>query len=100
MQKNYTIIAGIFLTAMLVIITQPAFAQYDVLDKGTYQVMENSKNKVDIATSEGAEGAGVPIFNAEGVLGASILSGGVFGVIATSFFIRGRKGKYAAMGRG
>lgn len=97
MQKNYTIIAGIFLTAMLVIITQPAFAQYDVLDKGTYQVMENSKNKVDIATSEGA---GVPIFNAEGVLGASILSGGVFGVIAASFFIRGRKGKYAAMGRG
>ena len=50
MQKNYAIIAGILLTAMLGIIAQPAFAEYNDLDKGLYEQMEKSKAKVDIAT--------------------------------------------------
>ena len=100
MQKNYAIIAGIFLTAMLGIIAQPAFAEYNDLDKGLYQEMEKSKAKVEIATQIGAEGSGTPVFDADGVLGASILSGGIFGGITAMLFIRGRKGKYAAMGRG
>ncbi len=41
-----------------------------------------------------------PVFAADGVLTASLVSGGIFGGIAATFFIRGRKGKYAAMGRG
>ena len=100
MQKNYAIIAGIFLTAMLGIIAQPAFAEYNDLDKGLYQEMEKSKAKVEIATQIGAEGSGTPVFDADGVLGATILSGGIFGGIAAMFFIKGRNGKYAAMGRG
>jgi hypothetical protein len=100
MQKNYAIIAGIFLTAMLGIIAQPAFAEYNDLDKGLYPQMEKSKDKVEIATKDGAIGSGVPVFAEDGVLGASILSGGIFGGIAAMFFIRGRNGKYAAMGRG
>ena len=100
MQKNYAIIAGIFLTAMLGIIAQPAFAEYNDLDKGLYQEMEKSKAKVEIATQIGSEGSGTPVFDPDGVLGASILSGGIFGGIAAMFFIKGRNGKYAAMGRG
>ncbi len=100
MQKNYAIIVGIFLTAVLGIIAQPAFAEYNDLDKGLYQQMEKSGDKVVIATKEGATGSGVPVFAADGVLGASLLSGGIFGGTAAMFFIRGRKGKYAAMGRG
>ena len=99
MQKKLTIFAGVTL-AMMVFFIPPAFAQYDVVDKGLYQEMEKSKNKVDIATKEGATGSGVPIFAADGVLGASLLSLGVFGGIAATFFVRGRKGKYASMGRG
>ena len=99
MQKN-TMLAGMFLTALLVTFAQPAFAQYDAVEKGIYQQMQQSQSKVDIATRDGAIGAGVPVFAADGVLGASILSVGIFGGIAASFFIRGRKGKYAAMGRG
>jgi len=100
MQKNYAIIVGIFLTAVLGIIAQPAFAEYNDLDKGLYKQMGQSKAKVEIATKIGAEGSGTPIFDADGILGASILSGGIFGGIAATLFIRGRKGKYAAMGRG
>jgi len=51
-------------------------------------------------TRPGATGSGTPVFAADGVLGASLISGGIFGGIAATFFIRGRKGKYAAMGRG
>jgi len=99
MQK-YTILSGLFLAALMVTFSQPAFAQYDVLDKGIYQGMETSKIKVEIANKEGAAGSGTPYFAADGVLGASLLSGGVFGGIAAMLFIRGKKGKYAAMGRG
>ncbi len=100
MQKYHVAFAGISF-AMMVIFIPPTFAQSDdVLDKGIYQEMKESKNKVDIATKEGATGSGVPIFAADGVLGASFLSAGVFGGIAATFFIRSRKGKYAAMGRG
>ena len=99
MQK-YTILSGLFVTALMVTFSQPAFAQYDVLEKGLYNEMETAKIKVEIATQDGANGSGTPYFAADGVLGASLLSGGVFGGIAATLFIRGKKGKYAAMGRG
>jgi hypothetical protein len=99
MQKQSVLFAGISLALMLVII-QPAFAQYDVSEKGLYQGMKDSKIKVEIATHKDATGSGTPVFAADGVVGASVLSAGVFGGIATIFFLRGRKGKYAAIGRG
>jgi len=99
MQKQSVWITGISL-ALMVVIVQPAFAQYDISEKGLYQGMEDSKIKVEIATQKDATGSGTPIFAADGILGASILSAGVFGGVATMFFLRGRKGKYAAIGRG
>ena len=87
--------------AMLMIVIHPAFAQYDVPNKETlYQEMEASKNKVDVANDPDAFGSGTPYFAADGVLGASALAAGVFGGIATMFFVGGRNGKYAAIGRG
>jgi hypothetical protein len=38
--------------------------------------------------------------DADGVVGASIIAGAIFGGIATAFFVRGRSGRYAAYGRG
>ncbi len=98
--RKYTILSGLFVVTMLITFSQPAFAQYDVLEKGLYNEMETAKIKVEIATQDGAIGSGTPYFAADGVLGALLLSGGVFGSIAATFFIRGKKGKYAAMGRG
>ena len=47
-----------------------------------------------------ASGSGTPYLDASGILGASVISGAIFGGIAGAFMIRGRKGKYAAQGRG
>ena len=101
MQKKFKFIAGIFFTVMLVILVPPAFAQYDVSSKDSlYDWMEDPANKKEIATQADAFGSGTPYFAADGILGASVLSAGIFGGIATMFFIKGRKGKYASMGRG
>ena len=45
-------------------------------------------------------GSGTPYLDADGIAGASIIAGAVFGGVAATFFIRGRSGRYAAMGRG
>ena len=101
MRQKTHLVAGIFLTAMTVILMPPAFAQYDVPNQGSlYDWIEDPANKQVIATETDAFGSGTPYFAADGILGASVLSAGVFGGVATMFFIRGRKGKYAAMGRG
>ncbi|MCV0431235.1 hypothetical protein [Nitrosopumilus sp.] len=99
MQKQSVLFAGISLALMAVMI-QPAFAQYDISEKGLYEGMRDSKIKVEIATQEDAMGSGTPVFAADGIVGASVLSAGVFGGIAAMFFLRGRNGKYAAIGRG
>lgn len=58
-----------------------------------------SARVVSAAENPGA-GSGTPYLDANGVVGASVIAGAVFGGIAGAFFIRGRSGKYAAMGRG
>ena len=56
--------------------------------------------RVQSAYDNPGAGSGTPYLDANGVVGASIIAGAVFGGIAGAFFIRGRSGKYAAMGRG
>jgi len=59
-----------------------------------------AERKVQKAADNPATGSGTPYLNADGVLGASIIAGLIFGGIATAFFVRGRAGRYAAYGRG
>ena len=88
--------------------TSVAFAQYmgNVGDqgqtgKGTLEEnLELARRKVEAAQANPSTGSGTPYLDANGVVGASIISGAVFGGIAAAFFIRSRSGKYAAMGRG
>ena len=56
--------------------------------------------RVDSADANPEAGSGTPYISADGVVGASVISGAVFGGIAAAFFFRARSGKYAAMGRG
>lgn len=56
--------------------------------------------RVISAQENPASGSGTPYLDASGILGASVISGAIFGGIAGAFMIRGRKGKYAAQGRG
>ena len=85
-----------------------AFAQYmgnvgSQGETGAYtleEALEIQRRRIEAAEANPASGSGTPYLDAGGVVGASIIAGAVFGGIAAAFFIRGRSGKYAAMGRG
>jgi len=62
--------------------------------------LELATRKVEKAEANPATGSGTPYLSADGVLGASIIAGAIFGGIATALFMRGRSGRYAAYGRG
>jgi hypothetical protein len=85
-----------------------AFAQYmgnvgGAGETGSYtleEALELQRRRIESADANPAAGSGTPYISADGVVGAAIIAGAVFGGIAGAFFIRGRSGKYAAMGRG
>ncbi|MDH5658894.1 MAG: hypothetical protein OEY17_06090 [Nitrosopumilus sp.] len=85
-----------------------AFAQYmgnvgSEGETGSYtleEALEIQRRRIQAAEANPASGSGTPYLDASGVVGASVIAGAVFGGIAGAFFIRGRSGKYAAMGRG
>ena len=64
------------------------------------EALELQSRRVTLAMENPETGSGTPYLDANGVVGASIISGAIFGGIAAAFFIRSRSGKYAAMGRG
>ncbi|WP_428326446.1 hypothetical protein [Nitrosopumilus sp.] len=103
MSRKKTIITGVMLSVLILpSVSSLAFAQYlpSSGNTGLEDYLKLSEDRVKIASENPSTGSGTPMFAADGVLGALILSTGVFGGIATAFFVRGRKGKYAAMGRG
>ncbi len=54
-----------------------------------------------VKTIENPElGSGTPFLALDGAIGASLVSAGVFGAIATTFFVKSKGGQYAAPGRG
>ena len=85
-----------------------AYAQYmgnvgSEGETGAYtleEALEIQRRRIEAAEANPASGSGTPYLDASGVVGASVIAGAVFGGIAAAFFIRGRSGKYAAMGRG
>ena len=85
-----------------------AFAQYmgnvgSEGQTGSYtleEALEIQTRRVASADANPAAGSGTPYISADGVVGAAVIAGAVFGGIAGAVFIRGRSGKYAAMGRG
>lgn len=85
-----------------------AFAQYmgnvgSEGQTGSYtleEALEIQRRRIQAAEANPSSGSGTPYLDASGVVGASVIAGAVFGGIAGAFFLRGRSGKYAAMGRG
>ena len=101
--KKITIITGVMLSILILpSVSSMAYAQYLPMEKSTglEDYLQLSKDKVKAVTENPGTGSGTPMFAADGVLGALVLSTGIFGGIAAAFFVRGRKGKYAAIGRG
>ena len=85
-----------------------AYAQYmgnvgSQGETGSYtleEALEIQRRRIALAEANPGAGSGTPYLDASGVVGAVIISAAVFGGIAGALFIRGRSGKYAAMGRG
>jgi len=85
-----------------------AFAQYmgNVGSEGETgahtleEILRIQRSRIESAEANPSSGSGTPYLDANGVVGASVIAGAVFGGIAGAFFLRGRSGKYAAMGRG
>jgi len=102
-RKKITIAAGVILSILIMpSASSLAFAQYlpGQGETGLDDYLKSYKDRVQIVQNLPGEGSGTPIFAADGVLGAVLLSTGVFGGVAGAFFFMGRKGKYAAIGRG
>jgi len=59
-----------------------------------------AERKVAYADANPATGSGTPYLDADGVVGATVIAGAIFGGIATAFFVKGKSGRYAAYGRG
>lgn len=106
MSKKITV-TGVILI-MLIPSISPAFAQY-MGNIGPYgetgantleETIKIARDKILSVQQDDAYGSGTPYFAAEGVLGAALLTAGVFGGVSAAFFVRGRKGKYAAPGMG
>jgi len=103
---NRTMILGVSIMAIFVIgaITMvPVVWAYSLGQEGGITLEEQlllAERKVQKAADNPATGSGTPYMNADGVLGASIIAGLIFGGIATAFFVRGKAGRYAAYGRG
>ena len=64
------------------------------------EALEIQQRRVQAADANPASGSGTPYLDADGVGGAAAISAAIFGGIAAAFFLKGRSGKYAAMGRG
>ena len=99
-----TIAAGITLSILMLVPSADslAFAQYipNQGQTGLGDFIRLSEERVKIANENPSTGSGTPMFAFDGVLGALVLSTVVFGGIASAFFVKGTKGKYAAIGRG
>ncbi len=85
-----------------------AFAQYmgnvgGQGETGSYtleEALELQRRRIESAEANPASGSGTPVLSADGVFGAAAISAAIFGGMAGALFLRGRSGKYAAMGRG
>lgn len=101
--KKIIMVTGVMLSILILpSVSSLAHAQYipSSGQTGLDDYLRLSEERVRMASENPHTGSGTPMFAPDGIIGALVLSTGVFGGIATSFFVRGRKGKYAAMGRG
>jgi len=64
------------------------------------EALKLQKERVDIALQSADKGSGTPFLALDGALGASLVSGAVFGGVAAAFFVKGRGGRYVAPGTG
>ena len=110
-KKTSTIIAGVMTAVLLIPGMSMVYAEYTPYlgnvgpegQTGSYTLEEALKlaqQRVVKANESPVKGAGTPFLALDGAIGASLVSAGIFGSIATAFFVKSKGGRYAAPGRG
>jgi len=109
---NSKVLLTAFLIAVFVVgfygSSAVAFAQYmgNVGSSGETgqftleEALDLQRKRVESANANPASGSGTPYLDAAGIGGAAIITAAILGGISAAFMIKGRSGKYAAMGRG
>ena len=107
--KKLSIVAGIILSFLLVpSVTSTVHAVYlgnpgadgDIGVGTLEEALHLAREKAIAVEDDSAFGSGTPYLAADGVLGASAISAGVFGGIAAALIVKGRHGRYALPGAG
>ncbi len=87
---------GMLLAVLLsVALPQLAFAQQYVQYPGSTMTLEQdlelAKKKVELVREQPGDGSGTPYLDVNGVVGASIISGAIFGGIFVTFVVRAKQ---------
>lgn len=107
--KRFTVAAAIILVVLLVpSVASSAHAQYlgnpsedGIQGAGTLEeILQLASERIRIVNENPEAGSGTPYLALDGVLGASVITAGVFGGIAAAFIVKGRHGQYALPGAG
>lgn len=93
--KQKTILSGILLATCVASTLMPlAAAQVYPYHDNTMtveQMLEKARERVQIVKEHPGQGSGTPYLDANGVIGASIISGAIFGGIFVTFIARARQ---------
>lgn len=88
----YGILLGVLVSA---VVPQLAFAQYGAYPPGNSLTVEQeldlAKKKIELVKAHPGDGSGTPYLDANGVVGASIISGAIFGGIFLAFVVRAKQ---------
>lgn len=87
----YGILLGVLVSS---VVPQLAFAQYGYNQGNSMTVeqeIELAKKKVELVKAHPGDGSGTPYLDANGVVGASIISGAIFGGIFLTFVVRAKQ---------
>jgi len=67
---------------------------------GTLEAALKLAREKVILAQENPLGSGTPLLALDGLIGSSLVAGGIFGGITAGLFIKSRGGRYVAQGRG
>lgn len=85
----------LFAASLFAIMPQLAFAQYGTYPSDNTMTLEQeldlAKKKIEMVRQNPHAGSGTPYLDANGVVGASIISGAIFGGIFVAFIIRAKQ---------